>query len=112
MTIPNGRQLAIIAALAVAFSGAAQANLANAAPLGQVGGQQPESIGAPPPAPGETLSPYDCSAVTAEEPRGRSPAIAEGDLGAAEGPGTAGSGGSVNLEANPDCPVSVPLPPT
>ena len=112
MTIPNTRQLAMVAAVALAISGAAPSQVANAAPLGQVGGQPPESVGAPPPAPGETLSPYDCSAVTAEEPRGRSPAIAEGDIGAAEGPGTAGSGGSVNLAANPDCPVSVPLPPT
>jgi hypothetical protein len=112
MTIRNARQLAMVAALALAVSGAAPSHVANAAPLGQIGGQPPESVGAPPPAPGQTLNPFDCSAVIAEEPRGRSPAIAEGDLGATEGPGTAGSGGSVNLEANPDCPVSVPLPPT
>jgi hypothetical protein len=112
MMIRHARHIAIVAALVVASSGAFQLTPANAAPNGQSGAEAPDVLGAPPPAVGEPGNLNDCGSTVTSEPWGRSPAIAEGDLGAAEGPGTAGSGGAPNLSANPDCPLPSPLPPT
>jgi hypothetical protein len=54
-----------------------------------------------PEAQGETATPIGCAATASEIPVD-SPAIAGGDLGAAEGPGTAGTAAS-NPTANVDC---------
>jgi hypothetical protein len=111
MMFPHARHFAVVAALVLAFSGAPRTTPAIAAPHAQPSAQHAEELGAPPDAFGETASLYGCAATLAEEPWGSSPALAEGDLEAAEGPGTESSS-TPNLSVNPDCSQPSPLPPT
>jgi len=106
MLIRYARHVAIVAVLVLAVGGAGRLSPTHAASLAQVDvAQDIADTQGRPAAPGETVNPYGCAATLSREPID-SPAIAEGDLGAAQGPGTAGSG-TPNLSVNPDCP---PLP--
>jgi hypothetical protein len=104
MLIRYARHVAIVAVLVLAVGSAGRLSPTHAAALPQADvAQTGPDIEGRPPAPGETFNPYGCAATLSREPID-SPAIAEGDLGAAEGPGTAGSG-MVNPDANTDCPA-------
>lgn len=106
MLIRYARHVVIVAGLTLGVGGAGWVSPVHAAPLTQAEAVQgaPDVEGVPS-APGDTLNPHCCTATSAAEPI-ESPAIAEGDLGAAEGPGTADNG-TPDLAANPVCPPLV-----
>ena len=104
--IRAARHVAIVAVLVLAVGGAGRLSPTHAMSLQQADiAQSAADTEGRPAAPGETLNPYGCAATLSREPID-SPAIAEGDLGAAEGPATAGNG-MINPNVNTDCP---PLP--
>jgi hypothetical protein len=68
----------------------------------------PAGLEAPGPV-GETETPFGCAATAAELPTG-SPGLVEGDLGATEGPGVAGTGMSAETILDPAiCPSPAEL---